>query len=263
MNILKKILVHKRKQVEASKQVHSINNIKAQTLFNRNCTSLKEKITQTKFGVVAELKRKSPSKGWLHQNLNYEETAKAYQQGGAVALSVLTDEEFFGGKLEYLQKVKRKVDLPLLRKDFIVDEYQLYEAKTFGADIILLIAAALTIEETKNLSAKAKQLGLEILLEVHNEQELNHINEYVDFVGVNNRNLTTFEVSLETSLKLANKIPDQFIKVSESGITNANEIKMLKDASYQLFLIGEHFMKSEEPGMACESLIQSVNELIK
>jgi len=266
MNILQKILIHKRKEVEASKQVHSIADFGAKTLFNRTCTSLKEKIKQTQktpFGIIAELKRKSPSKGWLHQNLNYDVTAKAYEKGRAAALSVLTDEEFFGGKLEYLQQVKSTVELPLLRKDFIVDEYQLYEAKAFGADIVLLIAAALTIEESKNLSSKAKQLGLEILLEVHNEKELNHINEHIDFVGVNNRNLTTFEVSLDNSLQLANKIPSDFIKVSESGITKAEEIKLLYDAGYQLFLIGEHFMRNENPGLACSNLIDEVNELMK
>jgi len=263
MNILEKIIIHKKNEIGEAKTLNSIAYFEQQTLFNQKCASLKEKIKQQKFGVIAELKRKSPSKGWLHKNLNFEATAKAYEKSGAVALSVLTDEEFFGGKLAYLKQVKTLVEVPLLRKDFIVDEYQLYQAKAFGADIVLLIAAALSIEATKNLSVKAKQLGLEILLEVHNENELDHINEYVDFVGVNNRNLSTFEVSIETSLKLANKIPNGFVKVSESGITNAEEIKQLKDAGYELFLIGEHFMKNEQPGLACESLIETVNELLQ
>jgi len=262
MNILQKILIHKKNEVAEAKAVKSITDFEQQVLFDRNCASLKEKIQQNNFGIIAELKRKSPSKGWLHKNLNYNKTAGDYEKGGAVALSVLTDEAFFGGKLEYLREVKATVDLPLLRKDFIVDEFQLYEAKAFGADIVLLIAAALTVEETKNLSVKAKELGLEILLEIHNDAELNYINEHIDFVGVNNRNLNTFEVSMETSISLADKIPNNFIKVSESGITNANEIKLLKDAGFQLFLIGEHFMRNEKPGLACSNLIQAVNELV-
>lgn len=262
MNILEKIIIHKRNELSEAKALHSIAHFEQQALFNRKCASLKNKIKQQQFGIIAELKRKSPSKGWLHKNLNFEATAKAYEKAGAAALSVLTDEDFFGGQLAYLQQVKAEVKVPLLRKDFIIDEYQLYQAKAFGADIVLLIAAALSVEVTKNLSIKAKQLGLEILLEVHNEKELTHINEYVDFVGVNNRNLSTFEVSIETSLKLANKIPKDFIRVSESGITKGEEIKQLKDAGYELFLIGEHFMKSENPGFACETLIKTVKELL-
>jgi len=263
MNILQKILIHKRREVEGLKGLFGMDYIEDQPFYDLSCTSLKEKILNSKFGIIAELKRKSPSKGWLNKNLDFEKIAYEYSKGGSVALSVLTDRNFFGGDIKYLQQVKAVVDLPILRKDFIVDEYQLYETKAFGADIILLIAAALTIEETKKLSVKAKQLGLEILLEVHNEAELKHINEYIDFVGVNNRNLTTFEVSLNNSLQLADKIPKDFIKVSESGITKAEEIKLLNDAGFQLFLIGEHFMKNENPGLACSNLIDNVNELMQ
>ena len=250
MNILEKIIKHKKKEVAQRKQARAMKELEKERHFNRQTLSLKEfLVKERKTGIIAEYKRKSPSKGIINNRDSVEAVTRAYSGYGASGISILTDHEFFGGSLDDLTAA-RDNQLPLLRKDFMIDEYQVVEAKAFGADVILLIAACLTSQEVKTLSAAAKNLGLEVLLELHDESELNHICDTVDLVGVNNRNLKTFEVDLEHSVRLAQKIDDSFIKVAESGIHDVKDIHYLKQHNFQGFLIGEYFMKQQNPMMA-------------
>lgn len=215
-----------------------------------------------KTGIIAEFKRKSPSKGLINGSAKVERTSIGYMQAGASALSILTDSEFFGGSNEDLTQARKFNFCPILRKDFIVDEYQIIEAKSIGADCILLIAAVLDPKRLKELALFAHQLGLEVLMEVHDEEELNRsLNEHLDLVGVNNRNLNNFGVSLEVSLNLVNKIPSQFVKISESGISLPQTLIELKSAGFDGFLIGENFMKSSRPHQAAYNFINEFRRL--
>ena len=229
-------------------------------LFQRNCYNLRESILDpNKTGIIAEYKRASPSKGLINGTSTVEEVVAGYQDAGASAISVLTDHDFFQGSLEDLTAARNVLQIPLLRKEFIVDSYQIAEAKAYGADIILLIAACLEKEEIKSLSEYAKSLGLNVFLEVHNEEELNKsIFPSIDAIGVNNRNLKDFSVSLDHSYDLVNKIPSQYIKVSESGISDPETIKALKKAGFNAFLIGENFMKTQNPMEAIKKFSCSI-----
>jgi len=261
MNILDKIVFDKRKEVELKKALIPVSQLEASILFDRNGNSLSKALKTSSSGIIAEHKRRSPSKSTINQNTNVGQVAKGYQKAGVCGMSVLTDIKYFGGSLEDLLLARASVKLPLLRKEFIIDEYQIIEAKANGADVILLIAAILTQEEIKSFSELAKSLDLDVLLEVHNEEELHKsIMPSLDMLGVNNRNLKTFEVSLETSKSLSRLIPDEFVKVSESGISNVEAIKELKPYGYKGFLIGENFMKTDNPG---NSAAQFINELNK
>lgn len=247
VNILEKIIEHKRGEVAQRKQDRPAASLEKERFFNRETFSLKRSLLNSrKTGIIAEYKRRSPSKGIINNRDSVEAVTKAYFGYGASGISILTDQEFFGGSLDDLIAA-RDNSLPLLRKDFTIDEYQLIEAKAFGADVILLIAACLSPEEVKTLSTVARNLGLEVLLELHDESELEHICDTVDLVGVNNRNLKTFEVDLEHSVRLAQKIDDKFIKVAESGINDAENIRYLKQFGFKGFLIGEYFMKQPSP----------------
>ena len=257
MTILDKINANKLREIEAAKANVSIAELEKAVLFQRECPSLKKAIIE-KSGIIAEFKRQSPSKGIINGAVNSAEVAKGYEVAGVSAMSCLTDKEYFGGTFDDLKAARAAVDLPILRKDFMLDEYQLYEAKSIGADIVLLIASSLTVQKTIELARKSKELGLNVLLEIHNYEELNHINQYCDAVGVNNRNLKTFEVSTAVSKELAHKIPSEFVKVSESGISNVEAIKELKTYGYQGFLIGENFMKTDNPGKSCEDFINKL-----
>lgn len=258
MTILEEINANKLKEIEAAKASVSIADLEASALFDRQCPSLKEAII-TKSGIIAEFKRQSPSKGVINGIATPEDVAIGYEEAGVSAMSCLTDLNYFGGTFEDLKAARAAVDLPILRKDFMLDEYQLYEAKSIGADIILLIASSLSVDKTNELAKAAKGLGLNVLLEIHDESELGHINQFCDAVGVNNRNLKTFEVSTDVSKALANQIPNDFVKVSESGISNIEAIQDLKTYGYQGFLIGENFMKTDNPGVAC---VEFVDELM-
>ena len=250
MNILEKIIAQKKIEVEQRRDEFPIAELEKQRYFNRQTLSLKKSLLdERKTGIIAEFKRKSPSKGIINDRDSVEAVTRAYFGYGASGISVLTDFEFFGGSLDDLVAA-RDNSIPLLRKDFMIDEYQLIEAKAFGADVILLIAACLSPQEVKNLSQSAKRLGLEVLLELHDESELEHICDTVDLVGVNNRNLKNFEVDLEHSVRLAEKIDDKFIKVAESGINDVRNIHYLKQHGFKGFLIGEYFMKQASPMMA-------------
>ncbi|GAA4849767.1 indole-3-glycerol phosphate synthase TrpC [Algivirga pacifica] len=257
MNILDKIVAHKEGEVALRKVKRSIDELSSRPWFDREPVSAKSWITSpNRSGIIAEFKRQSPSKGLINGEAKVSDVTEEYIAAGASALSVLTDEQFFGGKIDDLLAARAINAAPILRKDFIIDEYQIYEAKSVGADLILLIAACLPPARLKQLAAKAKELGMQVLMEVHSEEELtDHLNEHLDLVGVNNRNLKTFEVSIETSIRLSELIPRDFVKISESGISDPATIKQLKQYGYEGFLIGENFMKTTDPGAACKAFI--------
>lgn len=259
MSILHHIIAGKKKEIALKKNVVSVAQLENSDLFNKKTNSLGKSIANSPFGIIAEHKRRSPSKTTINHGLSVEEIVKGYLAAGASGISVLTDTQYFGGSLDDLLLARASVQIPLLRKEFIIDEYQLLEAKAFGADAILLIAAVLSKQEIKQLSEFAQSLALEVLLEVHNLKELEKsIMPSLDLIGVNNRNLNTFEVSLQNSIDLVNDIPNDFVKISESGLTTADEINLLKNHGFQGFLIGENFMKTANPG---KSLEQFINQL--
>ena len=259
MNILDKIVIDKRKEIALRKNLIPLKQLETSVLFERSTISLSEGLKKSTSGIIAEHKRRSPSKAVINQNLNVQDVAKGYEDAGVCGMSVLTDGKYFGGSLDDLLLARASCDLSLLRKEFIIDTYQILEAKAYGADVILLIAAILTKEEIKQFSELAKSLDLDVLLEVHNLEELQKsIMPTIDMLGVNNRNLKTFEVSLETSKTLSNHIPDDFIKVSESGISSIEAIKEWQPYGYKGFLIGEKFMKTDNPGESATKFIKDL-----
>jgi len=259
MNILDKIVADKYKEVELKKSLIPVTQLESSVLFDRQTYSLATALRNSNTGIIAEHKRRSPSKAVINQKVSVQDVAQGYQTAGVCGMSVLTDGKYFGGSLDDLLLARSSTQLPLLRKEFIIDQYQLLEAKAYGADVILLIAAVLDRDQIKSLSEFAKSLALDVLLEVHNKEELEKsIMPSLDMLGVNNRNLKTFEVSIETSKQLSDHIPNDFVKVSESGISNIEAIKDLQQYGYQGFLIGENFMKTENPG---ESAITFIKEL--
>src|ERR1700744_2627022 len=260
MNILDKIVAHKKIEVQAAKEICSIADLQNFEAFKRECYSFKDfLLDENRTGIIAEFKRKSPSKGIINDKVDVENVTTAYAAAGASALSVLTDHSFFMGDKADLIKARKVNEVPLLRKDFMIDEYQIIEAKALGADIILLIAAILTPQEISVFASTAKKLGLNVLLEVHNLEELQRsINPNLDAIGVNNRNLADFTVSVETSYQLAEHIPSEFLKISESAISNPETIKQLKKAGFNGFLIGENFMKQSNPGLAIREFVKEI-----
>ncbi|PWT98756.1 MAG: indole-3-glycerol phosphate synthase TrpC [Bacteroidetes bacterium] len=258
MNILDKIIERKKEELIQRKKGKSISDLRLSELYSRKRLSLRNSLLDTeKSGIIAEFKRKSPSKGTINNISSVEEVTGAYAKNGASGLSVLTDQEFFGGSTEDLMRA-RVNQIPILRKDFMIDEYQVIEARSMGADIILLIAACLTPKRVEELAAAAKGEGLEVLLEIHNEDELKHICDDVDLVGVNNRNLKDFQVDVETSVRLSGLIPGDKIKISESGIDNISAIQRLKVFGYKGFLMGEYFMKQPDPSIAFARFVQQL-----
>lgn len=257
MTILDKIVLQKRKELEQAKQQVSTAQLQSSPLFERNTYSFREFLLDPqRTGIIAEFKRRSPSKGIINDRVTVEEVTTAYAAAGASAISVLTDPEFFMGKPADLMAAREINSIPLLRKDFMIDEYQVLEAKAWGADIILLIAAILTPAEIQKLALLAKILGLNVLLEVHNLEELQRsIGPNIDAIGVNNRNLADFTVSVENSFQLAEHIPAEFMKISESAISNTEVIKQLKAAGFNGFLIGENFMREDDPGAAIRGFV--------
>lgn len=260
MNILDKIVIRKKEEVASAKAKTSIKDLEQNPSFSRQTYALKDFLLDpTKSGIIAEFKRKSPSKGIINNQVSVEEVTTGYAAAGASALSVLTDHDFFMGHEEDLIAARKVNQIPILRKDFMVDEYQIVEAKALGADIVLLIAACLTPKEILAFAKLAKSLGLSTLLEVHNQEELDRsLNPYLDVVGVNNRNLKDFTVSIETSLSLVETIPSEFLKISESAISNPETIKLLKSVGFNGFLIGENFMKTENPGLAMKEFVEAL-----
>ncbi len=259
MSILKNIVIDIKKDLKLKKRIIPISEYEKMSLFKRNTISMTNSIKKDSFGIIAEFKRRSPSKNEINNNLSVNEVCRNYQIYGASGLSVLTNLKYFGGSLEDLVLARSISSLPILRKDFIIDEYQIYESKAFGADIILLISSILTKNEIINLSKKAKDLKLEVLLEVHNNDELQKgLVENVDIIGVNNRNLKSFKTDLKISEKLFNEIPNEFLKISESGLNNDNSIKKLKKIGYEGFLIGEKFMISSDPGKELKKTLENL-----
>ncbi len=258
MNILDTIIEQKRMEVATRKHQSPVAELEQSEYFSRQPLSLKQfLLDENKTGIIAEFKRRSPSKGWIKEDADPLVITSAYTQYGASGLSVLTDEKFFGGHNNDLLKARMNA-IPVLRKDFIIDEYQIIEAKSIGADVILLIAANLSPKRVKELASAARLLGLEVLLEIHNEQELDHICDEVDIVGVNNRNLKSFEVDIKTSVGLSGMIPADKIKISESGISDVATIKELRAHDFKGFLIGENFMKSPDPGKAFAAFVKAL-----
>jgi indole-3-glycerol phosphate synthase len=259
MNILDKIIIDKKREVELKKLIIPVAQLEKSVLFDRKTVSLSENLKNSTSGIIAEHKRRSPSKSVINNTFSVEEVAKGYENAGACGISVLTDGKYFGGSLDDLLLARASVKIPLIRKEFIVDEYQILEAKAHGADVILLIAAVLTKEEIERLSKFTQSLGMEVLLEVHNDEELQKsIMPSLNMIGVNNRNLKTFDVSLEYSKELAPKIPNEFVKVSESGLSTTQAVKELQSFGYQGFLIGENFMKTDNAGASAKIFIDQL-----
>jgi len=262
IDILDKIISNKNKEVEELKGLYPTKLLEKSVYFNSQPVSLKSYLKRQDLpGIIAEIKRKSPSKGMINEYADVERISIGYMQAGASALSILTDSLFFGGNNEDLKLARKFNYCPILRKDFMLDEYQIIESKSIGADVILLIAGALKPGMCNELGKLAKSLGMEVLLEVRNKKELDaHLNEHIDVVGVNNRNLKDFSVSIDLSVEMADMIPSEFMKISESGISDPKFIHQLKDVGYDGFLIGESFMQSSRPHIACAEFIKRVKE---
>ena len=267
MDILETIAANKRLEVARQKQAAPLDFLLgsgAQQLSSPVC-SMKRSLEASQAGIIAEFKRRSPSKGWLYPKAKVEDIVPAYEKGGASACSILTDSDFFGGSFGDLRHARSLVKLPLLRKDFIIDEYQLYQARILGADAVLLIAALLTGKECKHFATTARQLGMEVLLEVHKEEELRYLNEYIDMLGVNNRNLVTYHTDVDNSFRMIERMKIEAgagsnapLLVSESGISDANVIKQLREAGFRGFLMGETFMKTNFPGETLAAFIGKI-----
>jgi indole-3-glycerol phosphate synthase len=267
VDILQEIVESKRIEVERCKEAVPLDTLveMGYERLNRNTRSMRKALAASPSGIIAEFKRKSPSKGWLYPNADVAGVLPLYEQGGASACSVLTDEDYFGGSLNDLQKARACVDLPLLRKDFMIDPYQIYQAKIMGADAILLIAACLTTEECAKMAKTAHELQLEVLLEIHSPQELEYLNPCIDMLGVNNRNLGTFHTDINNSFRLIEEIvkhtggdENSPLLVAESGISRIDSVKELRAAGFRGFLIGETFMKTENPGVALSDFIEEL-----
>lgn len=261
-DVLDEIVAWKRKEVEQQKydlparELYAIvDRIMSDGVEDR---SMSRSLSQSPYGIIAEFKRKSPSKGWIKEEGRPEVIPPSYEQNGASALSILTDEKYFGGSMDFIRKARPLVSLPILRKDFVIDEYQLFQARRIGADAVLLIAADLSRQEVKSLSRIAHELKLEVLLEMHSEEELDYADLDVDMIGINNRNLGTFHTDVQNSFRLADRLPKDKVRVSESGISNPETIRLLRKVGYRGFLMGEHFMKAANPGLALKEFILEI-----
>ena len=259
MTILDHIVAYKKKEIAAKKEAYPIKLFEGSIHFNRTVNSMAAAIKNSDSGIIAEHKRRSPSKSVINEKADLPDVISGYEKAGVSAISVLTDTRFFGGSIDDLLLARKTVSLPLLRKEFIIDSYQLFEARAAGADAVLLIAAILTREQLSNLAKVAKNLQLEVLLEVHNEEELSKSPlEDIDLLGVNNRDLKTFDVSTDISKKLASQIPSHLVKVSESGLSRPETILELREYGYSGFLMGEHFMRELNPGRSASEFIKNL-----
>lgn len=259
-NILEKIVKERKNTIKKLKRIVAEEHWKMMPLFQKECFSLKKTLLdKTGTGIIAEFKRASPSKGIINDEADVFDVVLEYENYGAAGLSVLTEPAFFNGNNDDILSIAEVVTTPILRKDFIVDEYQLAETKALGADVVLLIAAVLTKLETERFAKVAHKYGMEVILEIHNEMELDWISDEIDIVGVNNRDLKTFTVDINTSIKLSNKIPSDKMKISESGIEDAATIRLLEEHGFKGFLIGEKFMKEKDPGEAFRIFVEKLN----
>jgi len=260
MTILENIIASKRNELVLLREHTTIRDLEKSILFSRKTVSLSESLSDpAKTGIIAEYKRRSPSKGTINSLSGVGEVTTGYAREGASGLSILTDRNFFGGSCNDLIIARELNPIPILRKDFIIDELQVVESKASGADAILLIAAALEKNQIINLTTLAHSLGMEVLLEVHSRAELEVVNKNIDIIGVNNRDLNTFRVNTTISLDLAEMIPDQFLKISESGIASPSVVSTLRQAGYDGFLIGELFMSGNDPVAAFSEFVKEIN----
>lgn len=260
-DILEEIVAWKRMELRTLKERLPEREIhkRVEAMMDTPVPSMRQALEESGTGIIAEFKRKSPSKGWIHEQAKVEEVATDYQRNGASAVSILTDQKYFGGCDEFVSKARKAgLTLPVLYKNFVVDEYQLFQARLCGASAALLIAAALGKDEYRRLNDTAHELGLETLLEMHSEEETDYADHEPDICGVNNRNLGTFVTDVKNSFRLAPQLPEKAVRVSESGIADAATIKELRKAGYRGFLIGESFMKTDKPG---ETLNNFITEL--
>jgi indole-3-glycerol phosphate synthase len=261
MTILEKIIENKRKEIGLLERITSIKELEKSIWFSRQTNSLSACLSdKSKTGIIAEFKRKSPSKGIINSTSSVEDVTSGYFREGASGVSVLTDTQFFGGSSVDIMRVRERNEFPILRKDFILNEYQVIESKSMGADIILLIAAVLEAKQMHNLSKLAQSLGMEVLMEIHGHEELEKANEHINIIGVNNRNLMTFEVNTHISEEVADKIPSGILKISESGISSSQVIKKLKLSGYDGFLIGERFMNTSDPVKSFSEFVKDLSE---
>lgn len=261
-DVLDEIVAHKRVEVEGFKQQLSPSHIYklVEDVMDIAQPSMREALMNSSSGIIAEFKRKSPSKGWIKEDGKANEIPLSYQQNGASAISILTDEKYFGGNDRFIKEARESgVTIPILYKNFVIDEYQLFQARLCGASAVLLIAADLSLVECKSLMHIAHELGLEVLLEMHEERELDYAELEPDMYGINNRNLGTFITDVQNSFRLASRLPEQVCKVSESGISNPDTVKMLRMAGFRGFLIGENFMKEHNPGQSLNDFIIKLN----
>lgn len=260
-DVLSEILAHKQREVEKQKELFPLQEIERKIeKQSYPFVSLKNALLSSTHGIIAEFKRRSPSKLWINQSADSSTIPLQYQQNGAAALSVLTDERYFGGTIKDLKQALSLTSIPVLRKEFIVDEYQIYESKMQGAHAILLIAAALTPQQCKRFTQIAQSIGLEVLLELHDEKEIEYISPLNNIIGINNRNLGSFDTRVEKSFKMIGQLPTEAVLISESGISNPKTVYELRQAGYQGFLIGENFMKTEQPGESLKQFIADIHE---
>ena len=260
-DILQEIVAHKRVEVEEAKRrvAPSVLYRQVEEMLPASMPSMKEALRQSPTGIIAEFKRKSPSKGWIKEEGRADVIPFSYQQQGAAALSILTDEQYFGGCDDFIRTARRSgVTIPVLYKNFVVDEYQLFQARLCGASAVLLIAADLSLKECTTLLRTAHELGMEVLLEMHAESELDYAALGPDMCGINNRNLGSFVTEVENSFRLADRLPKDAVKVSESGISHPATVKALREVGFRGFLMGEHFMKTADPGKALENFINQL-----
>jgi indole-3-glycerol phosphate synthase len=261
MSILEEILENTRQEIAVSKKIMPLEQLREMPGFQRQCFSLAKALDREEVSIIAEIKKASPSKGIIRKDFDHYTLAREYTEYGASAISMLTDKKYFQGSIRFISDVRASVPVPILRKDFIVDSYQLTEAKALGADAVLLIAAALEPKQLHDLYAEAKELGLECLVEVHNEQELAALDlKQVRIVGINNRNLSDFTIDVTTTLRVAENIPKDIIIVSESGISNRADIEYLAAHGIHAVLVGESFMRAESPGKALQSLLTPIRK---
>ena len=261
-DVLDEIVAHKRVEVEGFKQQLPPSRIykMVEEVMDIAQPSMREALMNSSSGIIAEFKRKSPSKGWIKEDGKANEIPLSYQLNGASAISILTDEQYFGGNDRFIKEARESgVTIPILYKNFVIDEYQLFQARLCGASAVLLIAADLSLAECKSLMHIAHELGLEVLLEMHEERELDYAELEPDMYGINNRNLGTFITDVQNSFRLASRLPEQVCKVSESGISNPDTVKMLRMAGFRGFLIGENFMKEQNPGQSLNDFIIKLN----
>lgn len=261
MNILDKIIKRKKEEIAAAKSDISLEQLRNSAFFERTCFSLKESV-KNKSGIIAEFKRQSPSKGIINNDAQPMEVTSAYEKFGASGVSILTDNDFFGGKPDDILNVRNHIHIPILRKDFMIDAYQFYEAKSIGADVVLLIASCLAPNQVQEFTELAHELGMEVLLEIHTEEELEHFNPKIDLVGINNRNLKDFKVDLQHSVQLKNLLPKDVISVAESGIYHTEDFIYLKEKGFDGFLMGEYFMRNTDPAQAFEEFSSQIRKSV-